>query len=85
MRIDFDDLDTDDRPQAPAWAFDEVLFYSLKLGFFGLVIASTFGVGISQAFSPQARAIRSEVQAQEREQLHHPPLALRRGFFFAFG
>ena len=85
MRIDFDDLDTDDRPQAPAWALDEVLFYRLKLGFFALAIVSTFGVGISQAFSPQARAIRSEVQAQEREQLHHPPLALRRGFFFAFG
>ena len=68
MRIEFDDLDTDDRPQAPAWALDEVLFYRLKLGFFALAIVSTFGVGISQAFSPQARAIRSEVQTQEREQ-----------------
>lgn len=68
MQINFDDLDTDDRPPAPAWALDEGLIYRLKLGFFALAIACTFGVGISQAFSPQARATRSEIQSQEREQ-----------------
>ena len=68
MKINFSDLDTDDRPQTPAWALDEGLIYRLKLGFFALAIAGTFGIGISQAFSPQARATRSEVQGQEREQ-----------------
>ena len=68
MKINFSDLDTDDRPQTPAWALDEGLIYRLKLGFFALAIASTFGVGISQAFSPQARATRSEIRAQDSEQ-----------------
>jgi hypothetical protein len=68
MRINFDDLDADPKNKPVPWAFNEVFIYRLKLGFFGLAIAATFGVGISQTFSPQARAIRTEVQAQEREQ-----------------
>jgi hypothetical protein len=68
MKINFDDLDTQPTSPPTPWAFDEVLINRLKLGFFGLAIAATFGVGLSQAFSPQARAIRSEVREQDREQ-----------------
>jgi|GEM_PF-3202024 len=68
MKIDFDDLDTSPRPQANAWAWDETFINRLKLGFFALAIAATFGVGISQAFSPQARATRNEIRAQDSEQ-----------------
>jgi hypothetical protein len=68
MKLNFDDLNTDDRAPTPAWAMDEDLISRLKLGFFGLAIAATFGVGISQAFSPQARSIRSELRQQDSEQ-----------------
>lgn len=67
MRLDFDDLDNS--PQTAQKEFiSEDTMGLLKIGFFGLVVAVTFGVGISQAFSPAARQIRSEIQQQDRQQ-----------------
>lgn len=68
MKINFDDLEDLPQSRPIPWAFDETFINRLKLGFFGLAIAATFGVGISQAFSPQAREIRAEIQGQESEQ-----------------
>jgi hypothetical protein len=62
------DLDFDDPPMAttPAMGLDENTINQIKLGCFGLVIVGCFGFGMAQAFNPQARAIRSDIQQQDR-------------------
>lgn len=68
MKINFDDIDQDEALAPPAWGLDETLINRIKLGFFGVIITGCFGIGLAQTFSPQARAIRSEIQTQDKEQ-----------------
>jgi len=67
MKLDFDDL-TSEQQTAPKELLSEEMMGQIKIGFFGLVTVACFGIGLSQAFSPQARQIRSDIQQQEQQQ-----------------
>lgn len=66
MRIDFDGLEPD-TVTTPLQGLNEDTINKIKIGLFGVVIVGCFGYGIAQAFSPQARQIRSEVQQQDKQ------------------
>jgi len=67
MRLDFDDL-TNTQQTAPKELLSEKIMGQVKIAFFGVVTLTCFGLGLSQAFSPAARQIRSEIQQQEQQQ-----------------
>lgn len=67
MKLDFDDL-TNTQGTAPTELLSEERIGQLKIAFFGVVTLACFGAGLSQAFSPAARQIRSEIQQQEQQQ-----------------
>lgn len=67
MRLDFDDLNQTSQT-APKDLISEDRIGQLKVGFFGLVVVAIFGFGLSQAFSPQTRLMRSEIRDQDQQQ-----------------
>ena len=68
MKLDFDGFDT--TPQSSSKELiSEDMIGILKIGFFGLILISIFGIGIFQAFSPQARQIRAEIRSQDQQQV----------------
>ncbi|MEM1308321.1 MAG: hypothetical protein AAF773_05395 [Cyanobacteria bacterium P01_D01_bin.115] len=68
MKLDFDGLDTAPQTSSKELISEDVID-ALKIGFFGLIAVSILGVGIFQAFSPQARQIRSEIRGQDQQQV----------------
>lgn len=66
MKLNFDDFDNAP-PPAPGFGVSEDMISRLKFGALGVIIIGLFGFGITQAFSSQARATRSEIRAADSE------------------
>lgn len=68
MKLDFNGFDIPPQTSSKSLISEDTIGI-LKIGFFGLITVGIFSVGIFQAFSPQARQIRSEIRRQDQQQV----------------